>query len=201
MAKQKKKDHRQYVAELLDFNIPKGITIYPIAIADIGMIGTAVEQEFRDNEKPIDPPTYEVPIADSEEVQILEHEVDEKAGVSTLETDDDKIAWAQYLDATTALQTEIARRTMSYIVSESISIDWDCFEGWEEKRTKYGIQIPKDEDEKKAYFLESLIWKTPQEQKTFVMYVMRISAEGSDQERVKAMEEFFRGSLVEGQDE
>lgn len=196
MAK-RKKNHRQNVAELLDFEIPDGITIEPISIADIGLISQAVESEFREQGKPIDVPTYEVPIADSEEVQVLEHEVDEEKEISTLETDEDKIAWAQYQDATRALQFEIARRTMAYMVNESITIDWAHFNGWEERRTRYGIRIPEDEQEKTSYFLETMVWKTPQEQKQFVMYVMRISAEGTDEPRVKAMEDFFRSTLEE----
>lgn len=206
MAKRKRRTKRSMadIASDMGLDIPDGITIQPISLSDLMLITSTVRDEFIERGEPIEPPTYEVPIAggveDNEDVEAQKHEhfYNEETGETSLETDEDWEAWHAYQDALDRMNAEIGTLNISYMFDEAIEIDWDKFAGWEEKKKKYKIPIPDDPDEKRNYFLTSVAFKTPEQQNLLTTYIARISMEGADPEKVQAMEEFFLGSVEEG---
>ena len=177
------------------FLLPKGIKTNPVSLVDLMEITGSIELEYREKNEPIDPPTYIVAVGDDEQEHEHEHVLDDNGDIikTTLETDDDIEVWNGYLNAVDRMSTEIAFYTTKYVLLEGVEIDWSQYEGWEDRKRKYRITVPDDPDDKKLYFITSVAFPTPEMQKRVAADILMKSAEGSDSDRIEAIEALFRG--------
>ena len=180
--------------------LPKGIKITPVSLVDMMEIQASIEAEYRERGEPIDVPTYKVSVGDGDDFQEFEHyhvvEIDDndnKIVNSTLESDEDHEIWKTHQNAIERMTGEIALYTTKYLMVEGVRVDWKLFKDWEAKKKKYKIRIPENEDDKKIYFLTSVAFPTPDDQKRIAQQILLISAQGSDPERIEAIEALFRG--------
>ena len=174
--------------------LPVGVTLKPVSLVDLMEITSSIEMEYRENGEPLDVPTYTIKVGDDEQTHEHEHILDDDGNVvkSTLETEEDHAAWEAHINAQARLETEVALYSSRYIMLEGIDIDWSQYNGWEEKKKKYRITIPDDPDDKKLYFIMSVAFPTQSLQEQVAQNVMLLSAEGSDPERIEAIEALFR---------
>lgn len=177
-------------------NVPRGVDFKPVSLVDLMEITASIEMEYREKGEPIDVPTYTVEIGDDKQEHEHVHRLDENGEVesSTLETEEDFEAWEAYENANDRLTTEIAFYTTKYLYLEGITIKWSSFKGWEERKRKYKISVPEEEDDKTIYFLTSVAFPTPDLQKQAAQYILYMSAKGSDPERIEAIEALFRST-------
>ena len=135
-------------------------------------------------------PTYEVTTA-SGDVETYEHDKE------SLTTDEDKEAWADYLDAQNDAETELTEKLLYAVLLECVEIkDYKAFtaqfEEWKQKQELMGITIAKSKDdddeiakekaerENKFYFMQTEVFRDSDdigEILTIVMSLTGVSVE------------------------
>lgn len=169
------------------------IKIQPISMLDLQLAQTAVEKEFRARGESIEPPTYEVEVLGGEREH---HPHTEKTIVDASE--EEKAAWAKYIETVTRLQTEIQTRT-ALIFLEGIVFNLPADENWIARRKRlFGDeQIPEDEDGRKLFYVNNVLLKTPADKSGLMMLIQRLSLTGASEEAIEAMENLFRRQMAE----
>ncbi len=166
------------------------ILIQPVSMLDLELAKNAVEEHFRKADKPIDPPTYEVEVLGGEKEN---HPHTEK----TIEegTGQEKENWQAHLEAVNEMQDEIQSRT-ALVFSEGIIIDLPEGDSWIKRRKKlFNEDVPEDEDEKKLYYINNILLKTPADKSDLMLEIQLLSLTGATPEAIKAYEDLFRGQM------
>lgn len=99
-------------------------------------------------------PTYEVTTA-SGDIEIFEHDED------TLESDEEKQAWSDYLEAVSVAETELTEKLLYAVLLECVKLPEDVeeeFGSWKTKQRLMGIQVTEDEYENKFYFMQTEVF-------------------------------------------
>lgn len=101
-----------------------------------------------------DKPTYEAETV-AGDIETYEHDVE------SLQTDEDKQAWEDYLVATNEAETELTEKLLYAVLLECVEIKEDYteeFELWKKKQRFMGIDLVDDEDENKFYFMQTEVF-------------------------------------------
>lgn len=176
----------------------------------IQMATDAIERQFRDANEPIDVPTYEVETAggstethphevvyqrDKDGLLVLDENKERIVVSSTLETEEDRAAWALYDDAISRMN---ARKTAveTELIIDGVVVDEQP--EWIAKRNKFGIPIPDDPEERRLHFLSTEILKCPEDYVRAIGAVQLLSLSGIvPPEEIESLMDSFRGYLSE----
>jgi hypothetical protein len=117
---------------------------------------------------------------------------------TTIETDEEKAAWAAYLDAQAKAEAEVNERVAKLMWTRGI--DWDALElpedeSWVAQQEELGVTVPEKERERKMHYAETELLSDPDEIKLLILSIMGMT--GISEEVLKAVEALFRGE-VEG---
>lgn len=166
------------------------LTIKPVSRILTQLVAAGVRREMAEAGDPIEPPTYTVTTV----AGVVEtHPHDE----TTIQTDEDRVAWVAYTVAQARMHTEIERRiTRAMLVDGVVGIDDVPTE-----RIAYykalGVEFPDDAGDRKVAFLQMEYLADPEDLTKLWIAIMRLSTIGVRGEEVAAAEESFRGP-VEG---
>lgn len=165
------------------------LRLRPVSLEAVNWIKIGVERELRAQGLPLDPPTYEVTTV-AGTIERHPHTED------TLETEQDREAWALYQDAVQTLNAAVGTRVTRYMLAEGVVLDGPD-EAWVERMRQYGIPVSDDRLERREQYLTYEFARTPRELLQIIQRIMVLSAEGSAelQEAAEAMESFFRGEV------
>jgi len=99
-------------------------------------------------------PTYEVPLATGD-VEVYEHDED------TLQTDEDRQAWADYLEAQEDAETELTEKLLYAVLVECVELTTyeDMFAAWKKRQFLIGIPLSDDEDINKFNFMQTDVFR------------------------------------------
>ena len=138
----------------------------------------------------ITPPTYTVSIAGGEESEELDHDE------TTLDTDEDKAAWADYQERLGTAIQEYNEQTAKTLITFGIDMD-PPDDGWQADFEFCGIPVPEGLERKVFYFQRVLLTDPVDEQLITrrINFISRLSGEAL--ERVDAL---FRGTVEDGGD-
>jgi hypothetical protein len=150
----------------------------------------AIENKWREDGKPLDPPTYEVPLAGSDETQEFTHDE------STLETDEDHAAWDEHQAALREMESEVRDRHVRYALRTGIEVEEES--GWEEDQEYEGIEIPDDPRERKLHYIMTEVLPTMLEQGEVYGLIMYMSTQFVEGETMQAAQDLFRRGTAEG---
>lgn len=164
----------------------------PVSFADLELAKSAVEQEFRDAGKPIDPPTYEVK---------LELEGTSEHHPHTIRTiqdasDEDKAKWDAHQEALIELGDEIQKRT-SLIFAEGILYDLPEDDSWIARRKRlFNEDVPEDPEERRVHYINNVLLKTPADKEGLMEKIYEISLTGAGEEAVQVIMDGFRSQVA-----
>lgn len=98
-------------------------------------------------------PTYDVTTV-SGDIETFEHDLD------SLESDEDKQAWTDYLEGMNDAETELTEKLLYAVLLECVEITEyeEEFDAWKKKQKLMGIQIAEDDDENKFYFMQTEVF-------------------------------------------
>ena len=163
------------------------IKIKPIAIRSIDEIRITARKQAIAKGEAIEPPCYEAHTATGD---IERHPHD----ATTLQTDEDKAAWAEHQAALARLDNVENMRIGRYIYHKGL-VGCTPPEGWAAEQAGYGIEISADPGEAYDQYIELEILKTQADIQGAILAVMRLSAEGQSPERLALLDEMFRRAL------
>lgn len=139
------------------------------------------------NSKKPQPPSYEVKTA----VGVIEkHAHDE----TTLETDEEKKAWAEYQANLQAWNAESQTALMRIVLLRGITLELPTTDEWEKQQAFFGIDVPQDPMEKRLHYLQTEVLGSVNDYGALVAGTMRAS--GVPEDLLTQMESSFRRSVV-----
>jgi hypothetical protein len=136
-------------------------------------------------------PTYKAETASG---VIEEHAHNE----TTLETDEDKAAWREYLIATARAQAESNERVAMLLFGRGIDysqVELPRDSSWIAEQEELGVEVPKDPVKCRRHYVETELLASNDELKMLTLRLMAMS--GADEEIIRLAEASFRGE-VEG---
>lgn len=184
------------------FTTSRGITVTCLSIATLL---DKLDSQFT----PPQPPTYEVPTATgAKEIHAHSHRIEKVPELdaegketgkfiereeTTLETDEDRAVWADYLrrrrDNAAAHQRAISR----LILLRGIDFAMPTDDTWVRTQELVGMTVPEDPLERRLHYAETEIVGNAQDMEELVVRTFLQS--GVDEEVVRQMEKSFRRSL------
>ena len=148
-----------------------------------------VEREFVKEEKPVEPPKYEVPLAGGGTKEWYHDEVSIKTA-----TDEEKEAWRAHQECLEELKTEQNERTIVIAIVEGV-LDEPTDE-WLARMKYYKVKLPKDPYDLKVRYVTYELLRTPEDMASFSAAIMLLSAGMEvDQAAIEAAMESFRDSV------
>jgi len=152
----------------------------------IQLLRKSIEDRFKRAGEPVLPPTYTVTTA-SGATETFPHDE------TTLQTDDDKAAWAKHTDAKKRMEAELSMAFMRYTLLSGVVCEEPTKE-WQEQCTFLGLDLPENASERKLLYMQMMLLPTPADLKRAMAAVLAVSSTGSE-EMVHAAEDLFRHSL------
>lgn len=113
---------------------------------------------------------------------------------TTLETDEDKAAWAEHQAALARLQETANTRIGRYIIRKGIE-GCDPPEGWAKEQAAFGIEIDPDPAEAYYQYIDLEVLPTSADVNGLLTAVYDLSLEGVDRERRALLVDLFRCAL------
>lgn len=159
------------------------VHFYPMPPMLMEKIEVGVEAEF--GPRP-EPPTYVIKTAVGEE----ESHVHTK---NTLETDEDKAAWAAYEDELAIWESELSRRVLRAIQVECIKPADPDDTDWMEKQTFLRVPIPEGKYQRHLHWIETEFIGSNEDVVACMSIPMRLA--GVPDEEMAAAEKLFRDSI------
>lgn len=134
-------------------------------------------------------PTYTMQLAGGG-VQVMEHDE------STLESDEDKAAWAAYIDALKEARAQRSKKVTLAMIEDGII---DCPQPtpeWEAKCARRGIVLPEDHDAKLIKYFEMEIFGSYDDLMHLQTMIMRAGGD-LPEEQIEQIEAMFRSAISE----
>lgn len=132
------------------------------------------------------PPTYEVKTATGA-VELHQHDE------TTLDTDADKAAWAEYQVRLKAATDRLNLALMRLVLLRGLKVDMPAPNGWVHEQQFIGIQVPDDPLELKLHWLQTEALASQEDYLQAVAGVMEAS--GVPEEVISQAEATFRGKV------
>ena len=187
MAKSKKKEREIAApngAVELEYTTKSGVTVILTGMPPL------VPQQIANSVEMPSVPTYEVPTADGG-VEIWEHDE------TTLQTDDEKAAWAKYLAEKEEAETIVTERLLKAILLEAVEVkETGQLERWKKKQKLIGLDVPEDQDELLLYFKENEVYHDLQAIEFVMNQVLELT--GVSREEIASMKDSFPDRLEPG---
>jgi len=102
------------------------------------------EKEATELFGPVKKPTYTTAMD-----EVLEHDE------TSLETDDDKAAWAKYLEVQEKHTAHIGTKMMRFFLYHGVKVDPNVDDKWEAEQKFFGIEIPTDPIERRLHYVQT----------------------------------------------
>ena len=138
------------------------------------------------------PPTYEVEVVGGDK-EFHVHDA------TTLETDEDKQAWAEYQTALAAANTDMVERILRLLFVRATGDVVPAGDGWVEEQTYFGIAVPVDPMERKIHYIQTELLTHSDDISAFMLAAMGLVGVGN--EVIRAAEETFRNPVREGRED
>jgi len=151
----------------------------------LARIATRIRREYEEREEQVDAPAYKVG-KDS-----FYHDEDSIADEST--TDEEKAAWAAYLDCQDRMANEITLKQTKAMIVRAVQLDVP--DDWIEMQEAFGADLPENAIDLKYEYLQDECFYTAADWIGFMAAVRTASIRGISQEAVETFETFFRGTL------
>lgn len=130
-----------------------------------------------------EPPTYEVSALGDK--QLIPHDE------TTLQTDEDKIAWAKYLKELEEARSQRREQRTRTMLLYGVKVELPKDGKWKKRQAKLHIEIPEDEDELHIHYLKTEVITSHTELVAVVEEINRLSS--YDEGLVEKARKFFRG--------
>jgi hypothetical protein len=167
----------------------RSVELRPVSGRMINEIQVSTRRKALANGAKLNPPTYKTKTAAGVEEEFPHDE-------TTLETEEDKAAWAEYRKAVLDLETEIVSRTNAYIISEGVVLD-SIPDEWFEKREWLGLETPESRLDQRLLYIEEEMLPTSEDMIRAMQAIMHLTARGDKdmEERLADLDELFRRAL------
>lgn len=155
--------------------------------------GEALRAEWAEKERPApDPPTYTMEIAGGG-TETRPHDA------TTLRTDEDRAAWAAYLDRHQKFEAELYERTMRLLFVRGVKIPVELANDgdWIEEQLFLGIRVPENRLERRLWYVKTEIISSPQEAVRLMSEIGALS--GISREALRAAEDTFQRAMEDTQ--
>jgi len=164
--------------------------VFETSIEGLRQLRPAIERQMRQEGMPLDPPTRDVRTVAG---VVEQHPHTEE----TLETEEDRQAWADYQAALQELDSRAIEATTRYILLEGIVTD-DPSEEWAERQRFFGLDVAEHALERKLQYIQRDVLLTTEDIINATKTILTLSAEGDAalQERVALLEDTFRRALA-----
>lgn len=146
----------------------------------------ALLEKLQAQHKLPEPPTYEVKTATG----VIEHHTHDE---TTLETDADKAAWAEYQKNLQEATARLNLGLMRLVMLRGVKVEMPEGEAWIAEQQFIGLTVPDDPLERKMYWLETEALASANDYAQMLAGVM--AASGLSEEVVAQAEATFRGAL------
>lgn len=174
------------------------IPLKAISMLDLIEAQQNIEADFRTRGEPIDPPTYEVPVAGGGKIRkpltpdILIVEGNEE------ETRRRQEAWKAHQEALSRMNEEIGRVTQ-LIILDGVDVQLPADRSWIERRKRRYLNVPEDDpDALLVYYKQHEVLVTPEEFLKVQNKIIVMSSSGAIPESaVEAAEAMFRNKIQE----
>lgn len=160
------------------------VRFYPMPPMLMEKIEVGVEAEF--GPRP-EPPTYTITIEATGEKESHTHTKE------TLESEEDKAAWAAYEDELAIWENELSRRVLRAIQVECIKPEDPGDEEWVEKQEFLSISIPEGKYQRHLHWIETEFIGNNEDVVACMSIPMRLA--GVPEEDMAAAEKLFRDSI------
>lgn len=164
---------------------------------EVEFVGIATAMDELENSRPkIRPPTYRVEIPgtlnpDTGKPRFEEHEHDE----TTLTTDEEKAAYAEYLRSTAAEWAVFRERALKLTLLRGIKIETPDLTTWRNERKFLGLPLPDDPLEEKYLWIYTEVIGTLEDLRSIQRGVE--IASGVSEEQIAATAALFRREVGE----
>jgi len=166
------------------------IKLRPVPMLALQMIRTKARAEMVARGVKLEPPTYTV-ITAAGEKETYPHDE------TTLETDEDKAAWAEYQAGSAQLTQLISERVAKLVLKKGLDVpplDAQIVQEWAD----LGVEFSADAEERYIEQIQLVYLPTPADMQEMIKAVLKLSMNGAPKEQLDAIEELFRRE-VEGQ--
>lgn len=163
-----------------NFTTSRGITIEFLPIP------TLLEKLQAQHKTP-EPPTYEIKAATG----VTERHAHDE---TTLESDEDKAAWADYQERLKTATNQFNLALMRLVMLRGIKVELPEGNAWVEEQEFIGLTVPTEPTERKLHWLETEVLADRNDYMQVIVGVMEAS--GVPEEVVSQAEATFRGQVV-----
>lgn len=176
MAKRKRPRVKAGEADTQEYETSSGVVVTLKAMPPLLVTRMASEVGFPDK------PTYEITTA-AGDVEIHEHEVDEAKGITTLESDEDKKAWDDYVKETEEAENRLTMMTLKAVLLEGVLIEPDDEQitRWASKQKIIGLTVPEDSEERLMMFKETEVVGNKEDMEFILNKVMELTGVSEEQ--------------------
>lgn len=112
---------------------------------------------------------------------------------STLQTDADKAAWAEYTAAKREADRLLNERVMRALFLKGIALDMPADDEWIKEQEFMGIEIPTDPQERKLHYIQTEILASSEDMVGIMSDIMRLT--GVEEAVVQSAEDSFRRAV------
>lgn len=165
------------------------VRLRPVASYLLAKVQASVESEMRAQKRKLDPPTYKATTV-AGEVEVHAHTKD------TLETDEDRAEWAEYLAAQEELSRAQIERVSKTLLLRGLAIK-SVPDEWLADARYMGIELPSDPRDLMLEYIQAEVLKTPYDLQECIKRILVISMRGTGKENIEQIEALFRNP-VEG---
>lgn len=176
MAKRKKKRVLAVEAETEEYVTSKGIVVTLKAMPPLLVTRMASEANFPTK------PTYEITTA-SGDIETHDHEVDPEKEINTLDSDDDRKVWADYLLETDAAEERLTMMTLNAVLMDGVVIkpDDDQITLWASRQRIIGLEVSEDPEERLMHFKETEVVGNKEDMEHILNRVMVLTGVSEEQ--------------------
>jgi len=165
------------------------VKLRPVPMLALQMIRTKARAELVARGVKLEPPTYTVDTAAGEKETYPHDE-------TTLQTDEDRAAWAEYQEGSAQLNQLISERVARLVLKKGLDIpplDDKTAQEWAD----LGVEFSTEAEERYIEQIQLVYLPTPADMQGMIKAVLLLSMSGAPKEQLDSIEELFRRE-VEG---
>jgi hypothetical protein len=164
------------------------ISVRPVDMKfGVTLLRNSIKGRYERAGEPITPPTYTITTASGAKET---HPHDE----TTLQTEEDKAAWAAHASAKARMDREFSEGFMRYLLLGGV-ICAAIPKEWVEQCTFLGLDLPENAGERKLLYIQMELLPTPADLERAMAAIMAVSGSGS-QEMIRTAEDLFRRAMA-----
>lgn len=165
----------------------EAIEVFPVSLQQLEMVrAVATEEANREFGGQPQPPTYEVPVMGGEK-EIHSHDE------TTLETEEDRLVFADYQAKLKQFNAIISRRVMNFVLLTGTKIQPPDDDGWIEMQQYFGLNVPEGRLDRRAHYIQTEVIKTLDDIQGLSTAIMEVS--GIDTKLVEASAATFSDTV------